>query len=103
MAGATFESERTGEMALIQGAEALGFVIGPSLQAAFSPIGCSAFANSGLPYFSLDTYTSCGWCAAFLGLLSTAIFSWPNVFVEQNVAHFESPAANDQSNSGEGS
>ena len=74
---------------MIQGAQALGFVIGPGIQAAFSPIGCSAFASTGKPYFSLDTYTSCGWCTAFFGLITLLIFSIPNVFVEHNVADIE--------------
>ena len=74
VAQATFKSERTGEQALIQAAQCLGFTIGPGIQAAFSPIGCSSLANSGGPYFALDTYTSCGWFTALLGIVCLGLY-----------------------------
>ena len=88
VAEATFQSERTRELTLIQAAQCLGFTLGPGIQATFAPIGCSALAASGLPYFSLDTYTSCGWFTALLGLICLGLF-FPNIFVEHNVLEME--------------
>ena len=54
-------------MSLIQASQALGFTVGPAIQAALTPIGCSAEAKSGGTFLSLDTYTTCGWLTALLG------------------------------------
>ena len=84
VAQASYQSERTTQLSLIQAAQSFGFVVGPGIQAAFAPIGCSSQASSGSPYFSLDTYTSCGWCISFIGALCLVLFM-PKVFVEHNV------------------
>ena len=95
-------------MAIFQAAQSFGFTVGPAIQAAFSPLGCSSEADTGHPYIAMDTYTACGWCTAFLSeyvctefhkrrrqlQLSVGVYVsgflclgllYPGVFVEYNV------------------
>ena len=85
IAQASYQSERTIQFSFTQAAQSVGFTIGPGIQAAFAPIGCSSQASSGSPYFSLDTYTS-WWmaCITSFGVAILVLFL-PSIFVEHNV------------------
>lgn len=63
-------------------AQVLGFVIGPGLQAAVTPLGDEGFYILGLPF---NMYTMAGWINVFLGILNF-IFFLPNNFKERKIA-----------------
>ena len=53
-------SERTSQMAMIQSYQALGFLIGPGIQAALTPLGCSEPRGEDEAYVSFDMFTATG-------------------------------------------
>ena len=60
VAGATYQSERTSQLSILASAQSLGFILGPGIQAALTPLQCSDAAENagdGEPYFSIDMYT----------------------------------------------
>ena len=60
VASATFMSERTSQMAMIQSYQALGFLIGPGIQAALTPLGCAEPRGEDEAYVSFDMFTATG-------------------------------------------
>lgn len=61
----------------------LGFIFGPSLQGAFTPLGSEGFVF--LKIFHINMYTAPGWVNFFLGLINFALFL-PFVFQDRRVA-----------------
>ena len=58
VAGATYQSERTSQLSILASAQSLGFILGPGIQAALTPLQCSdAVDEEGGPYFTIDMYT----------------------------------------------
>ena len=54
-----FQSERTTQMSLLSAMQSLGFIMGPGIQAALTPIQC-ADVDYENPYFAIDMYTISG-------------------------------------------
>jgi MFS transporter, ceroid-lipofuscinosis neuronal protein 7 len=73
LSAATKIKERTGAVAMVSLAQVLGFVVGPALQAAVSPLG-----NEGVLIFGsrlhLDMYTATGWLNVVLGIINCLLF-----------------------------
>lgn len=86
IAGATFQHERNNQIAIFSLFQTLGFVIGPAIQAAVTPIGCAEEYIEG--ELSLDMYTIPGWLSVCVGLLSLLLFL-PQVFQESYVSQKE--------------
>jgi len=86
IAGATFKHERTSHIAILSLCQALGFVIGPAIQAAVTPIGCDAHYQQGT--ISLDMYTIPGWISCVVGLIAFVLFL-PGIFQERYVSQKE--------------
>lgn len=59
----------------------LGFIFGPSLQGAFTPLGSDGFVF--LRYFHFNMYTGPGWVNVLLGLINFSLFI---VFKDRRVA-----------------
>lgn len=88
LSAATLVGERTRAVAAVSLAQVLGFVVGPALQAAATPLG------PGAPYpppgdysqpFRLDMYTAAGWINALLGTINFLLFL-PWCFQERKIA-----------------
>lgn len=60
-----------------------GFIFGPSLQGAFTPLGSKGFVF--LKIFHINMYTAPGWVNVFLGLINFVLFL-PFVFQDRRVA-----------------
>jgi len=86
IAGATFKHERTSHIAILSLCQALGFVIGPAIQAAVTPVGCDNSYQQGT--ISLDMYTIPGWISCVVGLISFVLFL-PGIFQERYVSQKE--------------
>ena len=56
---ATYENERTTHIALLSLFQTLGFVLGPAIQAALTPIGETGYISKGSA-FVVDMYTATG-------------------------------------------
>lgn len=69
---------------MISLAQVLGFIVGPALQAAVTPLG-----NDGYPMFNgnlhLDMYTAAGWINVLMGFLNFCMFL-PFFFKEHSIA-----------------
>merc|ERR1719481_1250058 len=66
--------------------QTLGFAIGPAIQAALTPVGCSQdYAAQGLVF---DMYTVCGWFSCLVGFIRLILYM-PCIFKESNVASKE--------------
>jgi MFS transporter, ceroid-lipofuscinosis neuronal protein 7 len=61
----------------------LGFIFGPSLQGAFTPLGSQGFVF--MKIFHINMYTAPGWVNVFLGLINFILFL-PFVFQDRRVA-----------------
>lgn len=61
----------------------LGFIFGPSLQGAFTPLGSNGFVF--LKIFHINMYTAPGWINVFLGIINFLLFL-PFVFQDRRVA-----------------
>lgn len=85
---ATFQHERTKHISYLSAAQSLGFIIGPALQAAFTPVQCSPKAHEGGTYIALDMYTVCGWVSALFGVITFITFL-PFIFKEFDVTKYE--------------
>ena len=59
MSKATFPSERTTHVAYLSLFQMIGFILGPAIQAALSPIGESGGIADESSYV-FDMYTACG-------------------------------------------
>ncbi|KAK7068027.1 Major facilitator superfamily domain-containing protein 8 [Halocaridina rubra] len=87
VAGATTLKERTTGIAIIAASQALGFVVGPVIQALVTGIiQTPLYSNADWLY--LDKYTACGWIAAALGFINLVILM-PFIFKEHNIAEKE--------------
>ncbi|XP_057335701.1 major facilitator superfamily domain-containing protein 8 isoform X1 [Microplitis mediator] len=95
LSAATKLSERTKAVSMVSLAQVLGFVVGPGLQAAVTPLGDAGFNIFGLPF---NMYTMAGWINVFFGLLNL-IFILPWNFKEHKIAARE--AMRDQGKSSE--
>ncbi|XP_069696641.1 major facilitator superfamily domain-containing protein 8 [Periplaneta americana] len=84
LSAATKFKERTGAVSMVSLAQVLGFVVGPGLQAAVTPLG-----DKGVPLIpgvlSLNMYTAAGWINVLLGVLNCLLFL-PSVFRERRIA-----------------
>ncbi|XP_071529822.1 major facilitator superfamily domain-containing protein 8-like [Panulirus ornatus] len=83
----TTMKERTIAISIIAASQALGFVIGPVIQAVLTmTIPDAPDDRSG--WFLLDGYTAAGWVASFLGLINLILLT-PYIFQEYNIAEKE--------------
>uniref|UniRef100_A0A336LET2 CSON008035 protein n=1 Tax=Culicoides sonorensis TaxID=179676 RepID=A0A336LET2_CULSO len=91
LSAATTVKERTTAVSLGSLAQVLGFVVGPAMQAALTPLG-----DKGRPILggkvSLDMYTAPGWVNALLALINIVILL-PCVFEEKPIAAKEAMVA----------
>ncbi|XP_064637384.1 major facilitator superfamily domain-containing protein 8-like [Lineus longissimus] len=92
IAAATTLKERTGAFANASAAQALGFIIGPALQAAFSPIGYPGVVD--LPGLHLNLYTTPAWLGLLLSIFN--IFAVACYFTEHKVYDDETSARHDK-------
>ena len=55
-------------MSINTGFQSLGLTLGPGIQAALIPIGCSpaSITESQERYFNFDLYTTVGWVTSYL-------------------------------------
>lgn len=65
VSAATTLKERTGSVSMMSLAQVLGFVIGPALQAAVTPLGTDGFLFMNT--FVINMYTASGWANVLLG------------------------------------
>ncbi|XP_018015301.1 major facilitator superfamily domain-containing protein 8-like [Hyalella azteca] len=82
LAASTTQKERTAGISIVAAAQALGFVVGPVIQAVLT---VTVTETSGNGAFTWDKYTSAGWVAAILGLINVVIML-PCVFQEHPIA-----------------
>lgn len=98
LSAATLVEERTRAVGVVSLAQVLGFVVGPALQAAATPLGPGAAyppVGAGVgagDVLRLDMYTAAGWVNAVLGTLNFLLFL-PCVFTERKVAAREAMIA----------
>ncbi|KAF2367711.1 Major facilitator superfamily, partial [Trinorchestia longiramus] len=85
VAGATTQKERTTGISIVAAAQALGFVVGPVIQAVLT---VTVKETSGSGALTWDKYTSAGWVAAILGFINLVIML-PCVFQEYSIAEKE--------------
>ena len=70
-------------MAILSFFQTIGFMLGPAIQSALTPLGCSENYDSGT--FHLDMYTITGWLSAAVGCITLATFV-PGFFSEHYIA-----------------
>lgn len=75
-------SERTKSMSLLTFAQVFGFVIGPALQACFTPLGSDGFVFMGM---AINMYTAGVWLTVLLGSINLILFL-PYFFKDRRVA-----------------
>ena len=92
IAGATFKHERNTHISILSLFQTLGFMIGPAIQSALTPVGCSDNYEQG--ELRLDMYTISGWLSAAVGIVSFVLFL-PGVFQEKYVAQLEAKHLNE--------
>ncbi|XP_055855340.1 major facilitator superfamily domain-containing protein 8 isoform X1 [Episyrphus balteatus] len=84
LSSATRLSERTGAVSMISLAQVLGFIVGPALQAAVTPLGSQGFRILWGSVI-LNMYTAAGWINVLMGIANIIMFM-PNIFEERKVA-----------------
>ncbi|XP_076246546.1 CLN7/MFS domain-containing 8 [Calliopsis andreniformis] len=82
LSAATKFVERTHAVSMVSLAQVLGFVVGPGLQAAVTPLGENGFYFINLP---LNMFTMTGWINVILGVLNFVLFL-PWNFKEHRIA-----------------
>ncbi|XP_031841265.1 CLN7/MFS domain-containing 8 [Nomia melanderi] len=82
LSAATTVVERTHAVSMVSLAQVLGFVVGPGLQAAVTPLGEHGFYFSNLP---VNMYTMPGWINVLMGILNFVMFL-PWIFKERRIA-----------------
>ncbi|XP_015610069.1 major facilitator superfamily domain-containing protein 8 isoform X2 [Cephus cinctus] len=82
LSAATRLSERTQAVSMVSLAQVLGFVVGPGLQAAVTPLGDKGYKLLGLPF---NMYTMAGWINVVMGLFNFVLFL-PWNFKERKIA-----------------
>lgn len=84
LSAATRIEERTGAVSMVSLAQILGFIIGPGLQTAVTPLG-----GDGKTFFGgaliLNMYTATGWINVLMGLCNFYMFL-PVIFHEHRIA-----------------
>lgn len=83
VSAATTLKERTSAVSMMSFAQVLGFVIGPALQAAVTPLGTEGFMFMNT--FVINMYTASGWCNVLLGVINFLMFL-PCFFKDKRVA-----------------
>lgn len=84
LSSATRLSERTGAVSMISLAQVMGFIVGPALQAAVTPLGSQGFRILWGSVI-LNMYTAAGWINVLMGVANIIMFM-PFVFEERKVA-----------------
>lgn len=82
VSAATTLKERTNSVSMMSLAQVLGFVIGPALQAAVTPLGTEGYLFMG---FTINMYTASGWANVLLGVINFFMFL-PCFFKDRRVA-----------------
>lgn len=82
LSAATKLSERTQAVSMVTLAQVLGFVVGPGLQAAVTPLGDKTMYLLGLPF---NMYTMTGWINVIMGVINFILFL-PWNFKEHKIA-----------------
>ncbi|XP_043668192.1 major facilitator superfamily domain-containing protein 8 isoform X1 [Vespula pensylvanica] len=82
LSAATKLSERTQAVSMITLAQVLGFVVGPGLQAAVTPLGDKTIYFLSLPF---NMYTMTGWINVIMGIINFILFL-PWSFKEHTIA-----------------
>lgn len=82
LSAATKLSERTHAVSMVSLAQVLGFVVGPALQAAVTPLGDHGIILMMLP---INMYTAAGWINAIMGIFNFILFL-PWNFKEYKIA-----------------
>ncbi|XP_066596400.1 major facilitator superfamily domain-containing protein 8 [Prorops nasuta] len=82
LSAATKLAERTKAVSMVSLAQVLGFVVGPGLQAAVTPLGDKGVTLFFLP---INMYTMAGWINVFMGILNFIMFL-PGNFTEYKIA-----------------
>jgi len=86
VASATLISERTTHIALLSLFQTIGFIIGPGIQAALTPLKQYQLGAEGEVFF--DMYTSTGWVSAATGVLCFVLYL-PCIFTENFISSRE--------------
>jgi len=86
VASATLISERTTHIAFLSLFQTLGFIIGPGIQAALTPLKQYEIGPDGEIFF--DMYTSTGWVSAATGVLCFVLYL-PFIFNENYISSRE--------------
>lgn len=87
LASSTTLQERTVGISIIAAAQALGFVIGPGIQAILT-VAIPDGVDTGVSWFVWDKFTAAGWVAGLLGFINLVLLL-PCVFTEYNIADKE--------------
>ncbi|XP_076280728.1 CLN7/MFS domain-containing 8 [Lasioglossum baleicum] len=82
LSAATKFVERTHAVSMVSLAQVLGFVVGPGLQAAVTPLGEHGFYFINIPF---NMYTMTGWINVIMGILNFSLFL-PWNFKEHRIA-----------------
>ncbi|XP_053980033.1 major facilitator superfamily domain-containing protein 8 [Hylaeus volcanicus] len=82
LSAATKVEERTHAVSMVSLAQVLGFVVGPGLQAAVTPLGENGFYFLNLP---VNMYSMTGWINVIMGVLNFVLFL-PWNFKEHRIA-----------------
>ncbi|XP_046397086.1 major facilitator superfamily domain-containing protein 8 [Ischnura elegans] len=91
VSAATMVEERTSAISMVSLAQTLGFVIGPGLQAAVTPLGDRGYKlweGEGGKKISMNMYTASGWINVFMGIINILLFT-PWIFKERRIATAE--------------
>ncbi|XP_055379060.1 major facilitator superfamily domain-containing protein 8 isoform X1 [Condylostylus longicornis] len=83
LSAATRISERTKAISMISLAQVMGFVIGPGLQAAVTPLKSEGILI--FDFIKLDMYTAAGWINVLMSICNVCLFL-PVVFQERKIA-----------------
>jgi len=89
VASATLISERTTHIAFLSLFQTLGFIMGPGIQAALTPLKEHELGPEGEIFF--DMYTSTGWVSAATGILCFVLYL-PFIFSENYISAREMEA-----------
>ncbi|KAK0159629.1 hypothetical protein PV327_010724 [Microctonus hyperodae] len=82
LSAATRLSERTQAVSMVSLAQVLGFVVGPALQTAVTPLGKVGYYIFGMPF---NMYTMSGWINVLLSIMNFILFL-PWNFTEHKIA-----------------
>ncbi|KAG7160541.1 major facilitator superfamily domain-containing protein 8-like isoform X1 [Homarus americanus] len=87
LAASTTVEERTIVISILSGSQALGFVIGPGIQAVLT-ILIPNEVDTGIDWLLWNKFTAAGWVAGALGLINLVLYL-PCIFKEYNIAEKE--------------